>query len=192
LASEILKQNQTMKKLLIILLGLAFIYSCNYKEKKEQKEQEIDLVKSTLIEVGLQVPEFDYITLDSDTLSITDLKGKVVFINFFATSCPICIKELPFVEKDIWATHKENDNFELIVFGREHNAEEMIAFKEKNGYTFNIVPDPGRKIYSLFAEKYIPRNIVLDRDGKIIYQATGYTEEEFTKLKEVIETELSK
>jgi len=115
-----------------------------------------------------------------------------VFMNFFATSCPICIKELPFIESDVWAKHKDNENFELIVIGREHVAEEMIAFKEKTGYTFNIVPDPGRKIYSLFAEKYIPRNIVLDRDGNIIYQATGFDDEEFAKLKETIETELNK
>jgi peroxiredoxin len=68
----------------------------------------------------------------------------------------------------------------------------MIAFKEKSGYTFNIVPDPERKIYSLFAERYIPRNFVLDRKGRVIYQATGFNDEEFTKLKQVIEIELNK
>ncbi|MCB2196132.1 MAG: TlpA family protein disulfide reductase [Bacteroidetes bacterium] len=182
-----------MKKI-TVLLSIVFIslYSCNFKERKAEKEAQEDIKKSTLIEIGQQVPEFSYVTLQNDTLHINDLKGKVVFMNFFATSCPICIKELPFVEKDIWVTHKENENFELIVFGREHIADEMIAFKEKTGYTFNIVPDPERKIYSLFAEKYIPRNIVLDREGKIIYQATGFDDEEFAKLKEVIQTELSK
>lgn len=182
-----------MKKI-TLFLSIAFIslYSCNFKERKAEKEAQEDIKKSTLIEIGQQVPEFSYVTLQNDTLHINDLKGKVVFMNFFATSCPICIKELPFVEKDIWATHKENENFELIVFGREHIADEMIAFTEKTGYTFNIVPDPERKIYSLFAEKYIPRNVVLDREGKIIYQATGFDDEEFAKLKEVIQTELSK
>jgi peroxiredoxin len=182
-----------MKKITLIL-SIVFIslYSCNLKERKAEQEAQEDIKKSTLIEVGQQVPDFTYVTLQNDTLRINDLKGKVVFMNFFATSCPICIKELPFVEKDIWAAHKENENFELIVFGREHVADEMIAFKEKTGYTFNIVPDPGRKIYSLFAEKYIPRNVVLDREGKIIYQATGFDDEEFSKLKEVIQAELSK
>ena len=181
-----------MKKItsliVVILLG---IYSCNYKEKKAEKEYKLDMIKSTLTEVGQKVPEFTYITLSNDTININDLQGKVVFMNFFATSCPICIKELPFVENEIWAKYKDDENFELIVFGREHIAEEMIAFKEKNNYTFNIVPDPGRRIYSLFAEKYIPRNIVLNRDGNIIYQATGFTDEEFVKLKEVLKTELN-
>jgi peroxiredoxin len=182
-----------MKKVFAILsILLISLYSCNYKEKKAKLEHEADVVKSTLIEVGQTVPEFNFITLNDDTIHINDLNGKVVFMNFFATSCPICIKELPFIESDIWAKYKDNENFELIVFGREHDADEMIAFKEKTGYTFNIVPDPGRKIYSLFAEKYIPRNIVLGREGNIIYQATGFDEEEFAKLKETIETELNK
>ncbi len=182
-----------MKRTIIILSALiVLLSSCNNKQKKAEEEGKQDVINSTLIEVGQQVPEFSYITLNNDTLNINDLKGKVVFMNFFATSCPICIKELPFIESDIWATHKDNENFELIVFGREHVAEEMIAFKEKSNYSFNIVPDPGRKIYSLFAEKYIPRNVVLDREGKIIYQATGFDDEEFTKLKETIANELIK
>jgi peroxiredoxin len=182
-----------MKKTILIITIIALgLYSCNNKEKKAQEDPEADVIKSTLVKVGQQVPEFTYITLNNDSLNINELKGKVVFMNFFATSCPICIKELPFVKSDIWDKYKDNKNFELIVFGREHVAEEMISFKEKTGYKFNIVPDPERKIYSLFAEKYIPRNVVLDRNGKIIYQATGFNDKEFAKLKQVIETELNK
>jgi len=181
----------------IIVIGLN---SCGLKEKREKAEQEAkqeaeqkaDVIKSTLTEVGQKVPEFNYVTLDNDTIHINDLKGKVVFMNFYATSCPICIKELPFVEKDIWSKHKNNENFELIVFGREHTSDQVIAFKEKNEYTFNIVPDPERKIYSLFAERYIPRNVVLDREGNIVYQATGFDDDEFANLKQTIETELNK
>ncbi|HAF31222.1 MAG TPA: protein-disulfide isomerase [Bacteroidales bacterium] len=180
------------KTILIFSVLLIGLYSCNYKEKKAEREAKEDVIKSTLIKVRQEVPEFTFITLSNDTVNINALKGKIVFMNFFATSCPICIKELPFIESDIWAKHKDNKNFELIVFGREHNADEMISFKEKTGYTFNIVPDPGRKIYSLFAERYIPRNIVLDREGRIIYQATGFDDKEFAKLKETIEKELSK
>lgn len=193
MASLNIKFYLTMKKIVtFISIALILLNSCNLKEKKAQKEYDADIIKSTLIEVGQQVPSFEYITLDNDTININDLKGKVVFMNFFATSCPICMKELPFVESEIHEKYKENEKFELIVFGREHTAEEMIAFKEKSGFTFNIVPDPGRKIYSLFAERYIPRNIVLNCKGEIIYQVTGYTEEEFAKLKQVIEAELNK
>ena len=187
-----------MKKITLVLLSVLMITltSCNYKEKKAEREvekkAEQDMINTTLTKLNQVVPEFTYITLDNDTIQVSDLKGKVVFINFFATSCPICIKELPHVESEIWNKHKEDKDFELIVFGREHVADEMIAFKEKTGYTFNIVPDPERKIYSLFAERYIPRNYILNREGKIIYQSTGYDDEEFAKLKETIQNELNK
>jgi peroxiredoxin len=183
-----------MKKITLAILSILMISvsSCNYKEKKAQREADEDVIKTTLTKVGQDSPEFSYITLENDTVNINDLKGKVVFINFFATTCPICIKELPYIEKDIWAKYKDNENFELIVLGREHAASAMSAFKKKNGYTFNIVADPGREIYSLFAERYIPRNYILNREGKIVYQATGFDDEEFAKLKEAIETELKK
>jgi len=182
-----------MNKIIILASAVLFIVtSCNYKEKKAQQEQEADVKKSTMIKKGQSVPEFEYITLQNDTVNIKDHQGKVVFMNFFATSCPICIKELPFVEKEIQEKYKNNKNFELLVFGREHNANEMLAFKEKNEYTMRFIPDPDRNIYALFAEKYIPRNIVLNREGEIIYEATGFSEEEFSSLKQVIEQELNK
>ena len=182
-----------MKKIIILASAvLLIITSCNYKEKKEQQEQEADVKKSTLIEKGQPVPEFEYITLQNDTVNIKEHQGKVVFMNFFATSCPVCMKELPYVEKEIQEKYKNNHNFELLAFGREHNANEMLAFKEKNKYTMSFIPDPDRKIYALFAEKYIPRNIVLNREGKIIYEATGFSEKEFSTLKQVIEQELNK
>jgi hypothetical protein len=56
----------------------------------------------------------------------------------------------------------------------------------------SFIPDPDRNIYALFAEKYIPRNIVLNRKGEIIYESTGFSEEEFSILKQVIEQELNK
>ena len=182
-----------MKRTILSIMALGIIFtSCNYKEKKAEREAKLDIEKTTLIAVGQNVPEFNYITLENDTININELKGNVVFINFFATSYPICMKELPFVESDIWAKYKDKSDFKLIAFGREHVADEMISFKEKTGYTFNIVPDPGRKIYSLFAERYIPRNVILDREGKIIYQATGFDNEEFVRLKDILEKELNK
>ncbi|MDY6800190.1 MAG: TlpA disulfide reductase family protein [Bacteroidota bacterium] len=182
-----------MNRIIILVSTVLLTFSsCNYKEKKAEEEHEKDVKKSTLIEKGQDVPKFEYINLQGDTLNIRDHQGKVVFMNFFATSCPICIKELPYLEKEIQKKYKNNENFELLVFGREHNVDEMSAFKEQKGYTMNFIPDPERKIYALFAEKYIPRNIVLNREGKIIYEATGFTEKEFSTLKQVIGQELNK
>ena len=173
-----------MKKTLILFACIAMI-ACN-SHKKQEEDNLADIKANTLIKVGQQVPEFSLISLENDTLSTTDFQGKVVFINFFALSCPICIKELPHLESEIWQKY-QSDQFVVIAIGREHNKEEMIKFQEKTGYTFPIYPDPGRKVYSKFANKYIPRNIILDKNGEIIYEFTGYNEEEFKKAIAIVE-----
>jgi hypothetical protein len=66
----------------------------------------------------------------------------------------------------------------------------MLPFKESNKYTFTMVPDISRKVYGLFASQYIPRNVVLDENGKIIYQSIGYSPEEFDKLLALLKEKL--
>ncbi|HAN19866.1 MAG TPA: protein-disulfide isomerase [Bacteroidales bacterium] len=176
-------------KILALIISIAIFYSCNSKEKKADAEIEKDIKNSTLISVGQDVPEFSFIRYE-DTVDINDFKGKVVFINFFATSCPICIKELPVIHNEIWSKYNSNSDFEFFVFGRGHTAGEMDTFRTKWEYTFEIIPDPERAVYSLFAKQYIPRNIIINREGKIIFESTGFDDEKFAKMKSILEKEL--
>ncbi len=139
--------------------------------------------------VGQIVPEFSVKTIDESNIDIKDLRGKIVLINFFATWCPHCINEMPYLE-NLWNKLKDKD-FLIICIGREHSKQELVVFRDKKGFTFPIAPDPERKIYSLFATKYIPRNIVVDKAGKIVYQKKGFIKEEFQKLANKIESLLS-
>lgn len=180
-----------MKKLSIYLfLSIIAFYSCNNKEKKEKEAIELDVKNSTLIAKGEQVPEFNFF-LNGDTININSLKGKVVFMNFFATSCPICIEELPVIHNEIWSKYNNNQDFKFLVFGRGHNVAEMDSFRIKWEYTFDIVADPDKSIYQKFATKYIPRNIILDRDGKIIFETAGFDDEKFNEIKAILEKELN-
>jgi len=180
-----------MKMKFILLICLTtMLYSCNYKEKKADAEIEKDIKNSTLISVGQDVHEFSFLR-NEDTVQISDFKGKVVFMNFFATSCPICIKELPVIHNEIWAKYNSASDFEFFVFGRGHNAAEMDSFRTKWEYTFEIIPDPEKAIYSLFAKQYIPRNVIINREGKIIFEATGFDDEKLTQIKSILEKELN-
>ncbi|OFX89231.1 MAG: hypothetical protein A2W99_02050 [Bacteroidetes bacterium GWF2_33_16] len=148
-----------------------------------------DVKNSTLVSVGQDVPEFSFI-LNEVTVLISNFKGKVVFMNFFATSCPICIKELPVIHDDIWNKYKNIEDFEFFVFGRGHTIAEMDSFKTKWEYTFDIISDPDKAIYTKFATKYIPRNIIIDREGKIIFEETGFDDDKFNQIKAILEKEL--
>ena len=148
--------------------------------------QEADVVK-----MGDAMPTFRVVSDKGETLLSTDqLKGKVVLVNFFATWCPPCQKELAAVQQTLWPKYKDNGQFALVVIGREHDEAELAKYNEKKGFTFPLYPDKNRSIYAAFAQSLIPRSYLFDQEGKVIRATKGYTEEEFEELMQLIEQTL--
>ena len=148
--------------------------------------QEADVVK-----MGDAMPTFRVVSDKGETLLSTDqLKGKVVLVNFFATWCPPCQKELAAVQETLWPKYKDNGQFALVVIGREHDEAELAKYNEKKGFTFPLYPDKNRSIYAAFAQSLIPRSYLFDQEGKVIRATKGYTEEEFEELMQLIEQTL--
>lgn len=145
---------------------------------------------TTLTKVGDKAPSFSCKTTDSQAFDLAKQKGKIVMINFFATWCGPCNSELPVLQKNIWEKYRDNKSFSLIILGREHTAEEVSAFVKTKGFTMPFAPDPGREIFKLYATQSIPRNVIVGKDGKIIFQSIGYTEEEFRKIEDVLAKEI--
>ena len=147
---------------------------------------------STYTKVGQSVPEFELTTLDGQVVKSSDLKGKVTVINFFATWCGPCRQELPHLKTEVWDRFKEDGRFALLVVGREHTRKELADFKKQERFEMPLAPDPGRRIYGRFAEKWIPRNYVIDSNGKIAFQSIGYDAEELRQLVAVVDASLKK
>lgn len=78
-----------------------------------------------IIKVGDQMPVFTIVSDNGAKMSSATLKGKVVLVNFFATWCPPCQKELADVQQKLWPKYKDNKNFQLLVIGREHTDAEL-------------------------------------------------------------------
>jgi peroxiredoxin len=141
--------------------------------------------------VGESAPQFTVTMLDGTQVSLADLRGKVVLVNFFATWCGPCLNELPHLE-ELWDEVKTNDEFLMLVVGRGESQATAAAFKESKGFTFPIAVDPESTMYKLFADEGIPRTYLISSDGTILFQTLGYADlpvyqREFATLRGMIE-----
>jgi RNA polymerase sigma factor (sigma-70 family) len=143
-----------------------------------------------LTKVGDVAPDFTVTTLEGKRLRLSDLKGKVVLMNFFATWCGPCLAELPRVETEIW---KPNQKRGLIVLaiGRDHTRAELTEFLHEHKLSFSIGPDPEHAIFKRYATESIPRNYVIGPDGRIAHQSLGYDATRFHELIEATEKEIN-
>ena len=141
----------------------------------------------TLVKEGDMVPDFAFEVERGVTKKISELNGKIVWINFFATWCGPCLLELPHLEKEVFERFKDHTDFEVMVIGREHTWEEVTQFKNDNNYKLPFYPDVERKIFSQFANQNIPRNFIIDKNGHIAIASMGFNEQDFYELVEKVE-----
>ena len=147
-------------------------------------------IQAQELKKGDSMPKFELKSSVYGDVKPADLKGKVVLVSLFATWCGPCQKELADVQSTLWPKYKDNKDFVMLVIGREHTDEQLQKYNERKKFTFPLYPDPKREVFSLFAEKSIPRAYLFGKDGKLIYSSVGYTAEEFQKLMETIATAL--
>ena len=110
-------------------------------------------------------------------------------LQFTASWCGVCRKEMPFIEKDIWQKHKDNASFVLYGVDRDEPLERVKAFAKQTGVTYPLGLDPGADIFAKYAERNagITRNVLIGKDGKIVMMTRLYNEEEFASLCQKIE-----
>ena len=173
-----IKMPQMKKIVFLVLVFCSSAVFCQYNND--------DRMQTSLVQLNQTAPEFSFTNSDGKKANLSDYKGKVILINFFATWCGPCMVEMPFLQTEIWDKHKDNPNFVLLSLGRDHSQEEINKFIEKKKFSFPIYADKGKAVYALFATQYIPRNYLIDKSGKVVYASTGFSTDEFEDLKKTI------
>lgn len=119
---------------------------------------------------------------------LSDYKGKTVFLNFWATWCPPCRKEMPYIEQ-LYKEYNYNKDDVVILgvafpnMGEEGNEEYIKNFLKKNGYTFPVVFDEGASMMFQYGVYAFPSTFIIDKEGYIIqYVPGGMNKETMEKL----------
>ena len=145
--------------------------------------------RAYLVKVGDKAPDFTIKLTDGKTVKLSALRGKVVMLQFTASWCSVCRKEMPFIEKDIWQKHKSNPNFALMAVDRDEPLATVKKFTKSIPITYQIGLDPKANIFALYAQREagITRNVIIDKTGKIVFLTRLYDEAEFNQMTKVID-----
>lgn len=97
---------------------------------------------------------------------------------------------MPELQSQVWEKYKNHPDFVLLVVGREHTEQQLLEFEEKKKLQLPFVPDPVRGIFGKYATKTIPRNVIINKKGEVVYEHAGYSKEEFAELLQVLTQQL--
>lgn len=138
---------------------------------------------------GTKPPDFSGPTLDSQSLSLSKLRGKVVVINFWASWCHECRPEMPVLEQ----LHREFGGRGLAIVGinARENAEAIRRYAKELGLTFPLILDPDGRINALFGVIGLPATFVIGRDGRAVAFGVGSRKWESPPARALIEALLA-
>lgn len=146
---------------LIALLGVAIVQAMDKKAEPDIASQEAANMGG--LKVGAKAPDFELKTLAGDTVKLSDLKGKKVMLNFWATWCPPCKAEMPAMEE----FHKEAGDEVVILAVNIDPHLDVKAFVDENGITFPIPLDAEDKVNETYQVLSIPTTYFIDTKGNI-------------------------
>jgi thiol-disulfide isomerase/thioredoxin len=124
--------------------------------------------------------DFTLTDLEGKTWTLFDLKGKVVLLNFWATWCPPCRKEMP--DLDVLYKRFKDQGLVILAIDDEDTAKVTPFLKDKP-VSYTVLLDPGRKVNDLFRIDGIPKSFIYDREGKLVAESIDMrTQKQFLAL----------
>lgn|SRR5690554_6592887 len=175
------------------ILILLTVLALSAWSQNRQPKQEVPADYGYIIRIGQKMPDISMELTDGRVVTTDDLKGKVTMLQFTASWCGVCRKEMPHIENDIWKKHKNRDDFALIGIDLDEPLATVKKFASDMKITYPLALDPDGRIFYTFAEKGagVTRNVIVDRDGTVVFMTRLYKEEEFNEMKKVIDSLLN-
>lgn len=177
-----------MKRTVTSFLGFLFVWIVAVAGGREADST------GFVVRVGDMAPDFTLRTADGSQVSLSALRGRVVMLQFTASWCGVCRKEMPFIEREIWQKHRTDTSFCLIGIDRDEPLERVKAFARQTKVTYPLALDSAAVVFSRYAlpESGVTRNVLIGRDGRIVKTTRLFNETEFRSLVKAIDALLKK
>ena len=150
-----------------ICLVLLLIFGSIQLRAHEDPWKGLGVIRSS----GLSPPDFTLSTLDGDAITLSDLKGRVVLINFWTTWCTPCREEMPSLER--LYRHFKYKKFTLLAVDIMEHPETVKTFTKKYDLTFPILLDKTGDVAQKYGANAIPTTYIIDKKGKAVGKAIG-------------------
>lgn len=132
----------------------------------------------------IAIPDAVFQRPDGSKLHLANLKGKVIFINFWATWCPPCIAEMPSINS-LYEKLKGNKNIEFIIVDADHNFSKSVPFMQKRRFTMPLYQLAGNVPPGL-VNNSIPATTIIDKDSRIVFHQDGSADYSNPKIAEYL------
>lgn len=146
---------------------------------------------ATRVKKGETAPDFSCKTTEGRAFNLGAQKGKVVLLYFFAASVPFSFTEMRYIQKEIVEKLEKREDFAVLCIGRGHSREELVRIGGQNMLRLPMAADADKTIYERYFSKFVPRTVLIAKDGTIAFQMSGSKEfEGIVKLQQALDVEL--
>ena len=151
--------------LLLVLFGLLVVSACIPSAQDIITDQQSGLPTLPAPEVGRLAPDFTLIDLEGNSVTLSDFRGKVIFINFWASWCPPCRAEMPEIE----AVYQEYKSKDVVFIGIDllETENEVRQLVEEGGFSWTFVIDTTDEVGMNYGITVIPTTFFVDKKGII-------------------------
>jgi peroxiredoxin len=159
------RTRKTLSVLTVIFLGILFVvFACGRQAPLSEA--------SGRASIGAPAPDFTLKSVDGKDVRLSDYRGKVVLLNFWATWCPPCRSEMPSIES-LSKKMKGHDFVILAVSIDGFETSQLNNIVSPNRYTFTILHDPEQKVADVYLISGIPTTYIIDKSGVIVDKSVG-------------------
>ncbi len=154
---------KNMKTGCIVVIGMLLFFGCASNSSKEEENEDNQQKK----ELSL-IEKFDFEDLEGNKIDWAETKGKTVFVNFWATWCKPCIKEMPSISE---ANRQLKEGNVLFIVASDEDIEKIKKFESKHAYSFKLMHSK-TSVFDLDVQA-LPTTLIINENGKVVFNEIG-------------------